>query len=334
MRGRYIVLGILIICVAFFVFSYFNKENLLSYENNALGNKEIINETTNEVELNLFFLDEKTNCTVNGKLYSKENLIGEVIDGKIKINSSDFSKIDSALSIKGKTGACFGRDANLPFYRSWELTGWNSIENVGNEEIFELNLDPRRPRYPEEMQGFIRPDEVSQKVDEINFDEEDTKIQDIERIFRRTYMNYASDEGVFSKEDYWQTPSDFLKNKRGDCEDWAIYAVSLLREYDPNLDCYAALWLTHMNVICAVNQTFLIFDQEQTQEQIKLDSNLIVQDNKIEINKWINNYFSDYGIDVKDRKLYYLFNEKEFISFNDWREELSNWVLEKGGILD
>jgi len=326
--------AILIIGLVFFVFSSFNQENSQITENDSIQNKDIVNETRNEVKLVLYFLDEKTNCTVDGNLYSKETLIGEVAGGKIELNSSSFNKIDSEISIKGRTNICFGREANLPFYGSWELTGWDSIEKIGSEENFELDLDPRRPRYPEEMQDFIRPDEVSEKVAEINFEEGDTKIEDIERIFRRTYMNYASDEGVFGQEDYWQTPSDFLKNKRGDCEDWAIYAVSLLREYDPNLDCYAALWLTHMNVICAVNQTFLIFDQQQTEEQVKLDPKLIIQDNKIEINKWINSYFKIYGIGVEDRELYYLFNEKELISFNDWREELSDWMLKKSGILD
>lgn len=34
---------------------------------------------------------------------------------------------------------------------------------------------------------------------------------------------YVSDEELFGKKDYWQPPEDFEKNKKGDCEDFALW---------------------------------------------------------------------------------------------------------------
>ena len=34
---------------------------------------------------------------------------------------------------------------------------------------------------------------------------------------------YVSDKELFGKEDYWQPPDEFEKNKKGDCEDFALW---------------------------------------------------------------------------------------------------------------
>lgn len=36
--------------------------------------------------------------------------------------------------------------------------------------------------------------------------------------------NYVSDEELFGKPDYWQPPEDFEKRRKGDCEDFALWA--------------------------------------------------------------------------------------------------------------
>lgn len=40
---------------------------------------------------------------------------------------------------------------------------------------------------------------------------------------------FEDDQRLFGKEDYWQTPEEFFSNKKGDCEDFAIFANDLLK---------------------------------------------------------------------------------------------------------
>lgn len=46
--------------------------------------------------------------------------------------------------------------------------------------------------------------------------------------FVNTNIQYVSDEVNYKKVDYWASPSETLKRKRGDCEDFAILKYSLL----------------------------------------------------------------------------------------------------------
>ena len=48
-----------------------------------------------------------------------------------------------------------------------------------------------------------------------------TSIKDI-RTFLAT-CQYVSDKELFGKEDFWQPPDEFEKNRKGDCEDFALW---------------------------------------------------------------------------------------------------------------
>lgn len=55
------------------------------------------------------------------------------------------------------------------------------------------------------------------------------------------YVDYVSDSEQFGIGDYWQTPEEVLKNKKGDCEDLAIlfmYACDLRLGIRPTMDIY------------------------------------------------------------------------------------------------
>jgi len=199
-----------------------------------------------------------------------------------------------------------------------------------NKELvpFLSELDPRKPLYLEAMQGFIRPEEVVKRLSEIDINKNYSQLENMEKIFDSTYMNWVSDWARFKQKEYWQTPSDFILNKGGDCEDWAIYTLSLLRAYDTNLNCYAALWSTHVNVICQLNQTFIILDQDKIRSNLVLDSEWSFQENEIQVRTWKNNYLDSFGF---SGELFGLFNEKEFIEFEN-NQDFIDWVLEKGEI--
>jgi len=309
-------------------FYSFNKEK--SYYNSSYIFEEGVNNDYSK-NVTLYFYDNNTHCPVDGKIYSGKQFIGEVLNGNFILNETSLDKINQNedFTIQGHTNSCFGLNENFPYYRSWTWNGWTSINDLNPIEEFNLDLDPPRPKYPQEMQGFIQPEEVKQKLENIHFENKEDLLERMEKILRTTNRDYISDKSQFGEEEYWQTPGLFLKTKIGDCEDWAIYSLSLLKAYNSSLECYAANWLTHMNIICKLDKQFVIFDQDNVEKIVKLNPDLIEQDNKILINKWINGYFEEYGIPINERQLYYLFNEKEFISFNDWRKEFIPWMFNK-----
>lgn len=43
-------------------------------------------------------------------------------------------------------------------------------------------------------------------------------------------FQFQEDQEQFGKEEYWQTPEEFLANKKGDCEDFALLSKALLNK--------------------------------------------------------------------------------------------------------
>lgn len=58
-----------------------------------------------------------------------------------------------------------------------------------------------------------------------------TELSTPEAIGRYLWKNfvYESDQSNFGKEEYWQTPEEFIANGKGDCEDFALFAAELLK---------------------------------------------------------------------------------------------------------
>lgn len=317
-----IFIGILIILLSFLFMADFSLEENLT-ENNSL---EISKGPS------LYFYDNKTNCSLNGKIYSGGTFIGEVKNGGIKLNSTDYGKINPSedFSIFGITDYCFGKNANLPFYRAWTFIDWDYLFASGGTETFEIELNPRQPVFPQEIQGFIRPNETKERLSNMRLDEEDSVFDNMDYIIDNLRINWVSDFGRFGEMEYWQTPNDLKINKNvGDCEDWAVYAVSILAAYEPSLDCYLALWNTHANVLCSINGIFIIYDQEDIREAIAIDEDNTIQDKKIKLRTWRNNYFDNYGISPNDAILIYLINQKEIIGFENGREDFIEWAVSK-----
>ena len=43
------------------------------------------------------------------------------------------------------------------------------------------------------------------------------------------HFSFESDQAQFGKEEYWQSPEEFLTTRRGDCEDFALMAHEILK---------------------------------------------------------------------------------------------------------
>lgn len=43
-------------------------------------------------------------------------------------------------------------------------------------------------------------------------------------------IKFKEDPDLFGKEDYWQSPEEFMARKAGDCEDYAVFSQSILKQ--------------------------------------------------------------------------------------------------------
>lgn len=50
------------------------------------------------------------------------------------------------------------------------------------------------------------------------------------RFYMDYTFTYCSDKKQFGQDDYWQAPQAFIDNGRGDCEDYAIFAMYFLEQ--------------------------------------------------------------------------------------------------------
>lgn len=57
------------------------------------------------------------------------------------------------------------------------------------------------------------------------------ELQSPEQIakFMWSHFVFEADQSLFGKSDHWQKPEEFLERGKGDCEDFAIFAKSLLQ---------------------------------------------------------------------------------------------------------
>jgi predicted transglutaminase-like cysteine proteinase len=74
-------------------------------------------------------------------------------------------------------------------------------------------------------------------------------------------IRYWSDELIFGKVDYWQTPKEFIKNGLGDCEDFAIAKFFDLKKegYDPWI--VYCMDKTSGHAVCVVDDYILDLDR-------------------------------------------------------------------------
>ncbi len=334
-RNALIFLGVVIIVAVFLLFP---KINLLESNNSYSDNnpaEATANVNSNQAkEINLIFYDTNTNCKLNGNVSVNGLSLGSSQGGVFVLSEKDYNekfKFNSSISISGRTDSCFGDNSNLPFARFWNVNDLEYYFDNAEDVPFEVSLTPRQPFNYEEMMGFVRPEEEMGALKGIYLNEGDTTIQDVDNIFSKYYLGYVSDSNRFSSDEYWQTPAELKKNMGGDCEDWAIGFVSLLRAYNSSLNCYAAVWDSHVNVICHINSVFIVYDQSKITKAYSVDANpsgslIIDQENRAGIRSWINGYFEEYGLSAKDRKLYALFNEKDIITFSS-TEEFISWTV-------
>jgi hypothetical protein len=316
----------------FFNFSYdFSKDLLEEGEKDFL----VYEEQLKSKKIKLIFYDNKTNCKMNGEIYVDDLLLGETKEGIFVLTENEYKQKfnkDSSLHIFGRTDFCFGGDKNLPFLGYWTLYDLKYSFDNSEDLEFELDLDPRWPKYYLEIQDFVRPEETNDYLEmSLRKYLKNNTWEDLDKIVDNMRISYISDNNRFKKAEYWQTPKETLKTRMGDCEDWAVTTLSLIRAYNNTLNCYNILWPTHLSILCYEDNRFVIYDQDKTKfstvlEKENTQDSTVIQENKIAVRKMRNDYFDWYGLDPNERRMYALFNEGEIIIFEK-DEDFINWAI-------
>jgi hypothetical protein len=291
-------------------------------------------ETLEKRYITFRFYDTKTNCSLGGELYVDNIYFDNVENGNLDLSYSNYSTHftkESEIQIIGFTDKCFGDDTNLLFTDFWEVGDIDDYFGYDHIIDFETKVLPRYPSYSIEMQGFIRPYETKEYLEDIKTFLSNNTIDNLD-IISKYRIRYRYDSIMFDTEEYWQTPAETLKRGHGDCEDWATTILSIIREYDPSLNCYNTIWQSHVSIFCYIDNSLLIYDQDETRFKTSLSPNnnndpLVDQENKIIIRKMLNSYFDYFGLDIDDQKLHAIMNENEIVEF-DKNEEFVEWVYD------
>jgi predicted transglutaminase-like cysteine proteinase len=122
-------------------------------------------------------------------------------------------------------------------------------------------------------------------------------------------LNYISDEKQFGVREHVQTPQEFLRNKQGDCEDYAVAKYFTLLEMGVDIKNLhlAAVGLgpngkiSHMILLVKTNNGIYVLDSIRTPAEAAagIPNNRVI--------KW----------EETDYKLYFTFNEKSFTIYNE-----------------
>lgn len=317
----------------FFNFPYDFSQDLLEW-----GEKDFIvyEEQLKPKKIRFIFYDNKTDCKLNGKIYVDDVLLGETNEGVFVLTDNEYKqkfKTNSTLSIFGRTDSCFGTDTDLPFADYWTILDLQYYFDNYEDLDFGMDLDPRWPKYYVEMQDFVRPEETESYLeDSLRVYFKNNTWEDLDKIVSYMRLSYISDLNRFKKTEYWQTPAETLKIKMGDCEDWAVTTLSLIRAYNDTIACYNILWPTHISIFCYEKNRFVIYDQDKTKFSTALETentgdSAVIQENKLAIREMRNDYFDWYGLSPTERQMYALFNEKELITFEK-DEDFVSWAIQ------
>ncbi len=293
------------------------------------------------------FKDTTTNCSLDGNVSINNKNVGTTNRGSFylaKPEHDQYFSPYSSLELDGITNPCFGKDSGLPFVLGWPVHDLTYYFNNNKNVSFETPL--LKPRSPESyahgltlyriIQGFIRPSET---IDYYNNNIEkymkNNTQNDLDYIGGFIF-NYRSNALLFNS-NYWTTPGEFLSaGKGGDCKDYSLTVLSMIKNYNSSLNCYDVLWSGplegHMNIFCHYGNIFVIYDQNQINSKVSLSQESLnsigLVESKTRVREMIGNYYSKFVL-PDDEVVTALISDKEIISFNEItnNEEFINWII-------
>jgi len=272
-------------------------------------------------QVQFYFYDEITNCSLNGYIFVGQKLVGETEKGffnlTLKNYEANFQNPNSNISVFGKLENCFKENPELLFDKSWKNQIIEKYYFKGESTFnFKTKINPNNPT-KKDFIGFIQPNRVKLELNNINLKGKNT-FEDLSKInlYLNNKINYTKD-WTFNKENYWQVPPETLLKKQGDCEDFSTTLLSLFLSYNASLNCYNIIFSSHVTTLCFIDDYYIYYDQEKTElkKQIKTNSN--PETIRIKLKNLNQEYFKYYGINDSETQAHYAFNDKEFIEFQD-----------------
>ena len=290
----------------------------------------IIQEQKKRVQF--YFYDEKTNCSLNGYVFSGDKLIGKTNQGYFNLTYENYLnnfQQNENISLFGKLNDCFTNN-QLYFDKYWKSFEIKDYYFSGESKFeFKTKINPNNPS-KRELIGFIQNKKLISELNNININKDNLNIEDLSKInnYLNKKINYTKDWDFNKKDNYWQTPEQTLSLEQGDCEDYSTALLSLFLAYNNSLNCYNIIFTSHVTTFCQINNYYIYYDQEKTELKKQIRYN-IIEDKKTALEKLEKEYFEYYRINETERA-YYAFNNNQYIEFNnnkefiDWQASLNN----------
>jgi len=293
-------------------------------------------------QVQFYFYDESTDCSLDGYVFSGDKPIGKSINGIFNLTYSNYMEnIDKnniqEISIFGKLGNCFNQDSNnqnqdLFFDKTFLLPEIGEYHFIGESLFnFKTKINPNNPTN-KELQGFIQPNNANSELNNIQLENKNT-LNSLSAI--NNYLNnkieYKQDWDFNKEENYWQTPKETLTLNQGDCEDYSTSLLSLFLAYNNSLNCYNVIFTSHVTTLCHIEDYYVYYDQGKTELKTKINN----QDDptqttpagiKIKIENLKQDYFKHYGINDPDTTAYYAFNNIDYVEFNNNENDDSSFI--------
>lgn len=319
LRNKKLVISLLVI-LAVVIPLFFIFPKIIGY---------ITQEQTKKVQF--YFYDEQSNCSLDGYVFSADNLIGKSRNGIFNLTYenylNNFNNTQNNISVFGKLGSCFSENSDLFFDKYWKSFEIPEYYFSGGS-LFKFNTDinPNNPS-KRELIGFIQPGKLSLELDSIALS--NIAVEDLSAInnYLNSRIKYAKDWDFNKETNYWQTPQETLQLNQGDCEDYSSALLSLFLAYNFSLDCYNLVFSSHVTTFCRIGDYYAYYDQEKTELKKYINPQKTSEEIKSELRNLKQDYLDYYGINSTNKtetKVYYAFNNNQYVEFkND--EEFIDW---------
>jgi predicted transglutaminase-like cysteine proteinase len=103
---------------------------------------------------------------------------------------------------------------------------WQPASRSSEPLVNQQMLERLKNDYSDQAQR--RGQALNKLLDRLQGKDIDTQLKEVNRFFNQ--FQYREDIDLFGKQDYWQTPEEFLGRQKGDCEDFVIAKYFSLRK--------------------------------------------------------------------------------------------------------
>ncbi len=312
-------------------------------EINYSDNLELLNTTENETEeivgeyVILNFSDSKTNCTLDGYVTFNEQIIGLTKDGAFYLFKEVFENLTERPAYStlpytplsecdyycliANLSKCYeefqNRTTEFCFYFETEYYSFENHTILKSK----CDLEETTIFYLYKRREFIQPESVKGYLDSIviiNKTEED--LETIHRFVSKQL--YYLHPGYLSE---WQEPLYTLKNHHGNCADFSVAVISMMRLYNSSLDCFVLLTPEHAVPFCHLGNKLGIYEQENNLYTRSLRKRPDVRNR---IKEFIYSCFRKIGLPREGWTVEGIFNENEYYEFRDL-DEFIDWIIQK-----